>query len=177
MGNDGVIEGAVIVELGPQRVERGWIDANGHMNVGYFAIAFDRAIDDMLEHLGLGPSYRRSTDCTTFAVESHFRYLRELLLDAPLRLTGELLGFDAKRIHTFYRMYHAEEGYLAATCEWLNLHVDLTRRKSAPLPPEIAARLESALAARGATPWPEEASRAIRVPWVPSPERFPEGVG
>ena len=34
-------------------------------------------------------------------------------------------------------MYHAEKNYLAATCEWMNLHVDLSLRKVSPWPDSI----------------------------------------
>jgi hypothetical protein len=34
-----------------------WIDFNGHMNVAYYVLAFDRATDRLLKHLGLGEEY------------------------------------------------------------------------------------------------------------------------
>ena len=35
-----------------------WIDYNGHMNVGYYGVAFDKATDALLDLLGLGEAYR-----------------------------------------------------------------------------------------------------------------------
>ena len=33
-------------------VEPGWIDRNGHMNVGYYHVAFDNAAEPFFEWLG-----------------------------------------------------------------------------------------------------------------------------
>ncbi|HTQ82203.1 MAG TPA: thioesterase family protein, partial [Pseudolabrys sp.] len=36
-------------------VEPQWIDYNGHLNVAYYNVLFDRAVDELYELLGLGP--------------------------------------------------------------------------------------------------------------------------
>jgi len=147
-----------------ERVRSDWIDYNGHMNVAYFVLAFDFAVDVMWARLGIDDAYREATGCSTFAVESHVTYQREMKLDDEMLFTVQLLGYDDKRIHHFYRMYHAREGYLAATCEWLNLHVDLSVRRVAPMPAAVVARLGEMLAVSRAQGWPAEAGRAIRHP-------------
>src|ERR1700743_1359825 len=83
------------------RVEPGWIDHNGHLNMAYYNVLFDRAVDEVYEFLGLGPSYVEPAGMPTFTAEVHLRYLRELLVDAPVRVTFQLLGFDGKRMHYF----------------------------------------------------------------------------
>ena len=55
-----------------------WIDYNGHMNVAYYVLAFDHAVDRFLELLNLGPAYRERTGCTTYALEAHVHYLQEV---------------------------------------------------------------------------------------------------
>ena len=41
-----------------QNVDEDWIDYNGHMNVAYYTLAFDKALDDFLEtNLKIGPSF------------------------------------------------------------------------------------------------------------------------
>ena len=76
------------------RVEPGWIDYNGHLNMAYYNVLFDRAVDEVYELLGLGLSYVETTKHSTFTAEVHVRYLRELLVDTPVRVTFQLLGFD-----------------------------------------------------------------------------------
>src|SRR5690606_22498874 len=106
-----------------------WIDFNGHMNVAYYVLAFDRATDKFFDWLGLDEAYRQATNRSTFALEQHILYLREVRLGDPLRFTTQLIDHDAKRIHYFHRMYHDREGYLAATTEIISMHIDLGRRR------------------------------------------------
>ncbi|HEX5093038.1 MAG TPA: thioesterase family protein [Burkholderiales bacterium] len=118
-----------------------WIDYNGHMNVGYYHVAFDAAADEFFEFLGLTPEFRREHRCTTFALESHLNFLREVKEGDPLRFEARLLGHDAKRIHFYQEMFHAAEGYLAASCESLSAYVSQETRRTAPMPAALAARL------------------------------------
>ena len=64
-------------------VEPGWIDYNGHMNVAYYVLAFDRATDRMLDLLDVGEAYRRRTEASFFVLESHITYDREVVADDP----------------------------------------------------------------------------------------------
>ena len=41
------------------RVEPGWIDYNGHLNMAYYNVLFDRAVDEVYELLGLGLGLRQ----------------------------------------------------------------------------------------------------------------------
>ena len=118
------------------KVRKEWIDYNRHMNVGYYLVAFDLATDAWLDYLGLDEAYRERQQVTTFTLEAHVTYQRELLLGMPLRFTTRLLDFDAKRIHYFHELYHADDGYLAATNELLSLHVSLATRRSTAMSEE-----------------------------------------
>ena len=138
-----------------------WIDDNGHLNMGYYVVVFDRATDAFLAHIGLGPADRARMDVTTFTLESHVCYLRELLHGAALRFTTRLLGFDEKRIHYVHEMLHAEEGYLAATNELMSLHVSQVTRRAAPMAGEVLARLEEVLRLHRALPVPTQVGRRI----------------
>ena len=60
-------------------------------------------------------------------------YHREVREGDPLRFTTRLLGHDAKRIHYIHEMFHADEGYLAATNELMSLHVSQATRRGAPM--------------------------------------------
>jgi acyl-CoA thioester hydrolase len=118
-------------------VEPEWIDINGHMNVAYYVLAFDKAVDDLWARLGITEDYILSGTGTTFAVECHVTYQRELREADPYRVTSQILAYDEKRIHQFQRMYHAEGNYLSATAEWMNLHVDLETRRVSPWPDSV----------------------------------------
>lgn len=143
------------------RVKSEWIDANGHMNVGYYVVAFDQASDTIGEMLGVSWEYTRRELGMIFVLEAHVTYDRELLPDAPFRVTTHLLDHDEKRMHIFHAMYHAEEGFLAATNELAILHVDFKTRRSAPWLQETQARLAAMAEAHKNLPRPEKAGRVI----------------
>lgn len=152
------------LRLHRQEVRPEWIDYNGHMNVAYYVLAFDHATDAFFDFVGLDEAYREATGMSTFAVEAHVTYQREVTEGDRLNFDTRLLGFDDKRIHFFHQMHHAEAGFLAATAEWLGLHVDLAHRRVAPMPERIKRRLAEVLAAHEVLPVPPEVGRPIRRP-------------
>jgi acyl-CoA thioester hydrolase len=143
------------------RARSEWIDENQHMNLGYYVVAFDSATDAWFDHMGFDEAHRQSQEVASFALECHVCYLRELREGDPIRYTTQLLDFDEKRFHFFHRMWHAEEGYLAATNEIINLHVDWKTRRAAPMAPEILRRLEELGEAHFKLPRPDQAGRGI----------------
>ncbi len=145
------------------RVEPAWIDYNGHLNMAYYNVLFDRAVDEAFELLGCGADYV-TRGFSTFTAEVHVRYLRELHAGDPVRVTFQLLGHDSKRMHYFEQLFHASEGWVSATSENMSLHVDMTAKKAAPFPPAIAARLARMQASHGNLPRPEAAGRRIAMP-------------
>ena len=73
----------------------------------------------------------------------------------------DLIATDEKRLHTFEELRHATEGWISATSENMTLHVDMKARKTAPFPPDIAARIHDVVAAHGAIPQPDGIGRRI----------------
>jgi acyl-CoA thioester hydrolase len=138
-----------------------WIDENDHMNMGYYVVVFDLATDLWLDHIGLGRAHKQSDSVTTFTLESHVCYLREVRAGDPLRFTTLLLGFDAKRIHYIHEMWHAEQHYLAATNELMSLHVSQTTRRAAPIAQTVVSRLETLRAVHRQAAVPASAGRNI----------------
>jgi acyl-CoA thioester hydrolase len=118
-------------------VEPEWTDLNGHMNVAYYLLAFDKGVDALWTRAGITDEYIAERKRSTFAVEAHVTYQRELHEGDRYRVTSQILAIDDKRLHQFQRLYHAKEGFLAATGEWLNLHVNLETRRVCPWPDDI----------------------------------------
>ncbi|HZT25950.1 MAG TPA: thioesterase family protein [Pseudolabrys sp.] len=146
------------------RVEPQWIDYNGHLNMAYYNVLFDRAVDETYEMLGIGLAYLKRTNHSTFTAEVHVRYLRELRENDPVRVSFQLLDYDAKRIHYFEELRHAGQGWLSATSENMTLHVDMGAKKVAPFPDDILARLAAMKAAHAHLPTPEGLGRRIAMP-------------
>ena len=114
------------------QIEPQWIDYNGHLNMAYYNVMMDRAIDEMWLQLGIGPTYLKERHGSTFTAEAHVRYLREIHLGDPVQISVYLLGTDAKRLHTFEELRHATEGWISATSENMTLHMDMKERKVPP---------------------------------------------
>jgi acyl-CoA thioester hydrolase len=146
------------------RVEPQWIDYNGHLNMAYYNVLFDRAIDELWLELGIGPAYMKERHGSTFTAECHVRYLREIHLDDPVRIAILLVAADEKRLHTFEELRHATEGWLSATSENITIHVDISARKTAPFPPDISARIEAVADAHRGIVRPEGIGRRIAMP-------------
>lgn len=140
-----------------------WIDANGHMNVGFYVVAFDHATDTFAEQLGVGWPYVEHRLGMTFILEAHATFEHELKSGDPLRVATQILEYDEKRVHLFHAMYHAEAGFLAATNELLMMHVDYRTRRAAPWPADALQRLEAMAAAHAALPRPDRAGRVIAI--------------
>lgn len=147
---------AVGIPVGKGTVRPEWIDYNGHMNVAFYVLAFDDAIDALWARIGITEDYVRSERGSTFAVETHVSYQKEMKLDEPYLITMQLLAYDEKRVHHFQRMYHADEGYLAATAEWLSLHVDLDARRVTAWPASVLKQLALLAREQGDLAQPEE---------------------
>jgi len=145
------------------KVEPAWIDYNGHLNMAYYNVLFDRAVDEVFELLDCGYEYVK-TGFSTFTAEVHVRYLRELHQGDPVRVTFQLLDYDAKRMHFFEQLFHAEQGWVSATSENMSLHVDMAAKKTAPFPPAVSKRLAQMKASHGQLPRPEAAGRRIAMP-------------
>jgi len=143
------------------RVEQDWIDYNGHLNMAYYNVLFDRAVDQAYELIGVGVDYVNRRKHSFFTAEVHLRYLRELHAGDPVRVTFQLLDYDKKRLHTFEQLFHAEDGWVAATSENMSLHVDMAARKTAVFPIEVARRLAEMKASHARLPRPEAAGRRI----------------
>jgi acyl-CoA thioester hydrolase len=146
------------------KVEPAWIDYNGHLNMAYYNLLIDRAVDEAFELVGLGPDYVRTRNASYFTAEAHVRYLRELRVNAPVRCTIQLLGFDAKRLHFYAELHHAAEGWVSASSEQLALHVDMATRRVSPWPDDVLERLAAMKAAHAALPVPESVGKPISVP-------------
>ncbi|MEX0760507.1 MAG: thioesterase family protein [Tistlia sp.] len=152
------------LELKRLKVQPDWIDYNGHMNVAYYLVAFDRAYDVFMDSVGVDKAFRDRTGGTIFAVEAHVSYQAELKVEAPLVMALQLVGYDRKRLHTVMTMHHAEEGFLAATVEWMSLFVDLATRRVTAMPDEIYAKVEAIGRAHAALPRPAIVGKAIVMP-------------
>ena len=140
-----------------------YIDPNGHMNVGYYSVLFDQALDLPWDMLGLGTASIKATGVSSFSLETHVTYQHELREGDPLDFTFQLIDFDAKRIHFFMTMLHARERWLAATSESISICINMTTRRSATWPADRLVRLRALHETHSRRPRPAEIGRVIGI--------------
>ena len=147
-----------------QQVEDQWIDYNGHFNMAYYNVLFDRAGDEAFAAVGLGPDYVKERNASFFTLESHNTYLRELHAHDAVRIETQFLDCDAKRVHYVQRMFHAAESWLSCVTEIIVMHVDMTAKKSAPFPADVQEKITGMCAAHKALPVPPQVGHRIGIP-------------
>ncbi|PWJ89877.1 (3S)-malyl-CoA thioesterase [Mesorhizobium loti] len=146
----------------PMDIEKEWIDYNGHLNMAYYNVLFDRCSDEAFEAMGMGLDYVKERRLTVYTAEVHVCYVQELHLDHKVRISLQLIDHDDKRLRTYQEIRHVD-GWLAATSEILSLHVDMSGPKVAPFPADVLAKVEAMRAAHSALPMPERAGRSIGI--------------
>ncbi|MCY4210627.1 MAG: thioesterase family protein [Gammaproteobacteria bacterium] len=140
-----------------------WIDYNGHLNVSYYVVVFDRATDNFFDFIGLTADYRAAHNVSSFTAEMHVNYLREVKQGDEVYITTRLLDYDAKRFHYFHQMYHAGQNYLAATSEQLCLFMDMTQRRVTQMPPAFLNRLAEIKQSHATLPTPAQVGSVMKV--------------
>ena len=147
-----------------QKVEEQWTDYNGHFNMAYYNVLFDRAGDEAFAAVGLGPDYVRERNASFFTLESHNTYVRELHAGDAVRIETQFLDSDAKRVHYVQQMYHARDGWLSCVTELIVMHVDMGLKKSAPFPADVQAKIDAMRAAHAQLPTPHQVGHRIGIP-------------
>jgi acyl-CoA thioester hydrolase len=137
-----------------------WTDQNGHLNVAYYVLAFDRATDAFYDRLGLGWSILAEAR-SMFTLAMNVDYLNEVFAGETVTIQSRLLDHDAKRLHYFHEMRRERDGATAATNEIVALHVGMATRRSTPFPGATTALLETLKTAHAALPRPPRAGRML----------------
>lgn len=143
-------------------IEAGWIDYNGHLNMAYYNVLFDRGADQAFKTFGLTEATVRARGLSFYVAEVHVCYVRELHLGDRVRASFQLLDFDEKRLHVYHELRH-QDGWLAATCETLYLHIDAAGPKVAPIEAVMSEKIAEMHRAHSSLPYPERAGRRIKL--------------
>lgn len=143
-------------------VEDAWTDYNGHMNMAYYNVLFDRCADQAFLEFGMGPDYAEARRLTAYTAEIHVCYVRELHAGDRVTCTFQLLDHDDKRIHFFQELHHVD-GWLAATSEVLTLHIDMAGPKVIPFPDDVLERVRAMRVAHAHLAVPDRAGRTIAI--------------
>jgi acyl-CoA thioester hydrolase len=141
-----------------------WIDYNGHLNMAYYNVLFDKGVDEAFAVFGMGPDYVRTYQASFFTLEAHVTYLREIHEGDAVRVTFQLLDYDAKRTHFVQQLIHDAEGFVSATSEQMSLHVDMASKRSTPYPADVFAHIRAMHEAHAHLPCPPQVGHVIGIP-------------
>ena len=100
-----------------------WIDHNQHMNMGYYLVVFDYATDEFFDWVGLDAAHRAAHAITTFCLEAHVTYHREVREGDTLRSNIELeqtepLASGGGLVHLRSRVRADREGGSQDVLDW-----------------------------------------------------------
>lgn len=128
-------------------------DEMGHMNVMWYTHLFSCAFEKFADEFGFNEAYFRAKHMGSFALEAHTRFLSEVHVGWNITIHSRALGRSAKRIHFMHFMTIDESGRLAAIQEHVGAHIDMSVRRMAPLPQDIAERFDALVARQNALGW------------------------
>ena len=106
-----------------------WTDYNGHMNLAFYIHLFDQGWEVLLEKFDMGSESAKTQKRSTFAVESHTKYLQEVSEGDEVDINLLFLDRDSKRLIYQLEIFHKAKNYRAATTEVCSLYVNLDTRK------------------------------------------------
>ena len=127
-GHDGPYDTPII--LPEKKVIKDWIDYNGHMNVAFYTLAFDKSLDVFLEDiLGIGETHALQNKQGPFVLQSHYNYLNEMSLDEKFNIRLLVVDCDEKRMHLCLDMFSQKKNKVVAVAEKVLINVNLNIRK------------------------------------------------
>ena len=118
------------INLSSQKIIKDWIDYNGHMNLSYYLLIFDKYGADKLNNIFMmGENSAKNTGMSTMIVENNITYKQELKVDEEVEINLVYFNHDKKRLHYKFEMINKKDNKLSATFEALALYVNLNNRK------------------------------------------------
>ena len=144
-------------------VQPEWIDWNGHMNDACYAIVFSRALDGLVDSIGLDAAGRARHDQTIFTLETQTRFLKEMKLGQRFCVAGRVIAHDGKRLHAWLSMLEGDT--CAATSEQLILcvRIEANGARAVPFAPSVLEALTAITEEDALTPMPDGLGRGIAI--------------
>ena len=132
------------------------------MNVMWYTHLFSQSAWGLFQMVGLSEAYFATSRAGSFALAQHFRYLKEVRLGQHVTLRSRVLGRSARRWHTIHFMTIDELDALAATAEAVSTHVDMTVRRSSPMPPAVTDAIDRLLIEHASLDWDAPVCGALK---------------
>ncbi len=137
-----------------QQIPENYRDEMGHTNVMWYTHLFSMAFDQFGALFGFTREYHEAHGSGSFALETHVRYLSEVLIDRHITIRSRAVGRSAKRLHYMHFMTIDETGALAAIYEGIGAHIDMSVRRMSPMPELLTSRYDALIKQHDAVGWP-----------------------
>jgi acyl-CoA thioester hydrolase len=123
------------IYLRTEKIISDWTDYNGHMNLAFYIHLFDQGWDVLLDKFEMGGESAKIEKRSTFAVESHTKYIQEVNEGDEVDINLLFLDRDIKRMVYQLEIFNKNGNYRAATTEVCSLYVNLDTRKVTEIEP------------------------------------------
>ena len=123
------------IYLRTEKIISDWTDYNGHMNLAFYIHLFDQGWDVLLGKFQMGGDSAKVEKRSTFAVESHTKYIKEVKEGDEVDINLLFLDRDAKRMVYQLEIFSRSGNYRAATSEVCSVYVNLDLRKVTEIEP------------------------------------------
>ena len=120
-----------------QVIPESYLDMMGHMNVSWYTQLFSASTMGTLRLMGMSKEYFVEHQAGSFALESHIQYLAEVLVGKNVSIRTRLIGSSQRMFHFMHFLINDDDGVLSSTCEFVGAHMDLKKRRIAPMPARI----------------------------------------
>jgi len=130
-----------------------WEDLNGHVNVFHHFRTLNELVWTRFRSLGMLDEQLHKIGNSMFTVEQHARYFDEVLVGHEISGHVRILERSEKMVHCFGVVVNRTTGRIANTLQIIESHVSMTTRRSAPWHPELAARIDEAIAEHASLDW------------------------
>ena len=123
------------IYLRTEKIISDWTDYNGHMNLAFYIHLFDQGWDVLLDKFEMGGESAKIEKRSTFAVESHTKYIQEVNEGDEVDINLLFLDRDIKRMVYQLEIFNKNGNYRAATTEVCSLYVNLDTRRVTEIEP------------------------------------------
>ena len=117
------------VYLKSQNIIKKWVDYNNHLNMAYYVLIFDQALEVILEKFKMGAKSAKTEKRSTMVVETNTKYINEVQEGIVIDIFLTFFDHDKKRLHLKMEMVEKKTKKISASIEWLSLYVNLETRK------------------------------------------------